>query len=259
LIIAGDPAQAINGWTGAIDAMDKFGDKFTQLILTQSFRFSPVIAEVANIFLSLLGDFRILGYDKITSTTGPVDVPHAILCRTNAGVINAAMSSVAAERKTAMPEKQADEIKAIAKAATQLIAGSSCDYEPFAIFQNWEEVKEYVENDPSGADLKATVNIITKYGPGELIRLIDSLVSADMADTMVSTVHKTKGLEFKTVELAYGDFPEPKPNADGTQGEIIRDDLMMYYVAVTRAMECLDWTALQWITGYLASPGDSGE
>jgi superfamily I DNA/RNA helicase len=256
LIIAGDPAQAINGWTGAIDAMGKFGDKFTELTLTQSFRFSPVIAEVANKCLSLLGSFRIKGFDQVTSVIGPIDVPHAILCRTNAGVINAAMQSVESGIKTAMPERQAEEIKQIAQAATQLMAGTSCDYPDFSAFRNWDEVKEYVENDPSGADLKTTVNIIIKYTPEALVRLIDELVPAHMAETLVSTVHKTKGLEFETVEIS-GDFPEPKPNQDGSQGEITRDEAMLYYVAVSRAKSGLDWSALEWIEDYL--PADQGD
>jgi superfamily I DNA/RNA helicase len=204
----------------------------------------------------LLGSFRIKGFDQVTSVIGPIDVPHAILCRTNAGVINAAMQSVESGIKTAMPERQAEEIKQIAQAATQLMAGTSCDYPDFSAFRNWDEVKEYVENDPSGADLKTTVNIIIKHTPEALVRLIDELVPAHMAETLVSTVHKTKGLEFETVEIS-GDFPEPKPNQDGSQGEITRDEAMLYYVAVSRAKSGLDWSALEWIEDYL--PADQGD
>jgi superfamily I DNA/RNA helicase len=257
MCVVGDPAQAINGWTGAVDAMDKFGPKFIEYTLDQSFRFGPAIADEANKILSLLGDFRIKGFDKVESeVTDNLDSPHAILCRTNAGVIDAAMRSVDAGNETAMPDAQVKEIRAIAQAAMQLMAGSSCDFAEFNGFNNWQEVQEYVTNDPSGADLKTTVTIIDKYGAAALVTLADSLVSMNVARTIVSTVHKTKGLEWSTVEIS-DDFPEPKPNSDGTKGEITKDEAMLYYVAITRAKNVLNMSGLDWTAEY--TEGDDTE
>jgi hypothetical protein len=268
MIVVGDPAQAINGWTGAIDSMDKFGAKFTEYTLSQSFRFGPAIATEANKLLSMLGDFRIKGFDAEESIVcnGEIEIPeyaedetpdtHAILCRTNAGVIEAAIrESQNTGRKIAMPDAQVTEIRNIAKAAMQLMNGQACDYPDFAIFKDWSEVQEYVKNDPSGADIKTTVTIVDKYGAEALITLADSLVPVAMCDTLISTVHKTKGLEWDIVEIAF-DFPEPKPTSDGERGEITKDELMLYYVAFTRAKYLLSRGGLAWIDDYVTDQAD---
>lgn len=256
LVVVGDPAQAINGWTGAVNAMDKFGDKFTELTLTQSFRFGPAIAEEANKWLSLLGSFRIKGFDSVVSEiSDSLAIPAAILCRTNAGVIDAALREVQSGRKVAMPKRQVGEIRDLAQAAIQLMAGTSCDYADFAAFSNWNEVLEYVKNDPSGADLKTTVTIIEKYGASSLVTLADSLVPADVAETFISTVHKTKGLEFDTVEVST-DFPEPNPAEDGALGVISDADAMLAYVCVTRAKHVLNRAGLAWIDEYVSDDSE---
>lgn len=271
LIIVGDPAQAINGWTGAVDAMSKFNsDKFTEFTLSQSFRFGPAIADEANKILSLLGDFRIKGFDAEESIVcdGEIELPeidpveweegirdtHAILCRTNAGVIEAAMRLVNTGRLIAMPDRQVEEITNIAKAAMQLMNGQACDHPDFAIFKDWSEVQEYVKNDPSGADIKTTVTIVDKHGADALIKLSDSLVPVADCHTLVSTVHKTKGLEFDYVEIA-NDFPEPKPTEDGP-GEITKDEAMLYYVAFTRAKYLLSRGGLDWIDDFMTDQAD---
>jgi superfamily I DNA/RNA helicase len=68
IIIVGDEAQAIYGFTGAVNAMAMFDTEHT-LKLTKSFRFGPAIAEVANKLLALMEDtdMQIVGHDPVPS------------------------------------------------------------------------------------------------------------------------------------------------------------------------------------------------
>lgn len=69
VIVVGDRAQAIYGFTGARNAMDKFAAPHV-LKLTKSFRFGHEIAALANQLLALMPDtdMQIVGHDPVPST-----------------------------------------------------------------------------------------------------------------------------------------------------------------------------------------------
>jgi AAA domain len=86
-IYVGDKNQQIYEFRGTINAMSQIeGDLY---YLTQSFRFGPAIATLANKVLKNLGETQLLkGYPSINSKIGPVNKnqPYAFLARTNAGL-----------------------------------------------------------------------------------------------------------------------------------------------------------------------------
>jgi hypothetical protein len=97
-ILVGDRCQGI-------DAMSRFHADH-RLCLSQSFRFAPAIAAEANQWLGLLdAPLRLRGFDRIPSTVGPVAVPDAVLCRTNAEAVRQLL--VAADTgRTAAPGRR---------------------------------------------------------------------------------------------------------------------------------------------------------
>jgi superfamily I DNA/RNA helicase len=62
------------------------------------------------------------------------------------------------------------------------------------------------------------------------------------ADLVVSTVHKVKGLEWPRVQIDARLVPE---QSDGQTADGSKDELRVAYVAVTRAQEVLDATAVE--------------
>jgi superfamily I DNA/RNA helicase len=72
----------------------------------------------------------------------------------------------------------------------------------------------------------------------------------DRADVQVATAHKTKGLESPRV-LIGNDFHEPEQTEDGELGELSREEMMLNYVAMTRAQDALDLGGLAWGRNYL--------
>jgi superfamily I DNA/RNA helicase len=271
LVVVGDDAQAINEWTGAVNSMSKFHgkdeygnekDDVVYLNLSKSFRFGENLADEANRWLSILGEFYITGDESKETTITEIDEPNfiydAIICRTNAGVFSAAMKCVESGIKTAMSKRNMEDLKDIAKAAMQLMAGAPSDYPGFEAFKNWDEVLEYVENDPGGSDIKTIVTIVDKFGPDALMNLSDSLVPEGMAQTQIITAHTSKGLEFDSV-MIWNDFPEPKETKEGEQGEIQPEDARLAYVAITRAMKYICILGLAWVKDYVRYDDEDGE
>lgn len=250
LIAVGDRSQAIYGWTGAVDAMDRF-PAARRLMLSESFRFGPAIAGEANKWLAVLhAPMRLTGAGSSASAVRSLGLADAVLCRTNAGAIDQAMRSIDAGNDTAVVGG-GKEIRSLAEAAITLKAGKGTSHPQLFAFNSWGEVQDYADNDPGGSDLKAFVDLIDRNGPESLITVVDRLVPESRARVTVSTAHKAKGREWDTVRIAPGGFREPKPFDDGSPGTVGREDAMLAYVAVTRARTVLDREGLAWVDSYV--------
>jgi hypothetical protein len=233
-ITVGDSQQQIYEWRGSLNAMDAF-DGYT-VYLSQSFRFGHQIAEVANALLQLLeSPLQLRGTDTIPSVLGPVDRPRAFLCRTNAKALDIVLE---------MQRQGVDvhlvgggrEILAFARAAGRLMAGDKPYHSDLSAFESWREVQAYVDDDPSGSDLKMMVKLVDKYGVDVIETALSDMPAEDRAEVIVSTAHKAKGREWETVALT-SDFDD-RLRDDTSPGE-----LRLLYVACTRAQHRLDLTA----------------
>jgi len=245
-IFVGDEMQAIMGFTGAVNAMA--GHDGRRLALTQSFRFGPHVAAVANLFLSMLGaDLRVKGFEPIKSRLTGIAAPDAILCRSNGGVIGEVMEQLKIGRRVATPGDGA-EIRALAQAAMQLQAGQATEHPELFMFKKWEDVKEHCDTDPSAKGLKVFVKIVDDFGAGAIMSMTERLVKiggkrTDPYDVLVTTAHKSKGLQFPKVRIG-DDFPAPSEDPDD---EFDDAELMLAYVAVTRAQHELSIGSLGWV------------
>ncbi|MCW2898672.1 MAG: rep [Streptosporangiaceae bacterium] len=246
----GDPFQAIYGWRGAVNAMDHFPSA-TRLALSQSFRFGPAIATQANKWLNLLGaDPLVRGYERISSVIRPLDVPDAVLCRTNAEATAQAMRFLEAGHDTAIVGG-GDPIRRLAEAALELREGRGTAHPELFAFQTWGEVVDYAENDPGGSDLAVFVRLIDQHSPEAIIAMTGKLSDVNRAEVTVCTMHKSKGLEWNSV-LIGNDFHPPKRDPEHPERPALPDDLLMLgYVAVTRARLSLDVTNVAWLDDFV--------
>lgn len=236
LVVVGDSAQAIYGWRGAIDALDMFGDDLKGLSLTQSFRFGPAIADLANEWLQYLGQpLRLRGHVPLDSSIGPVPEPDAILCRSNGGVMSEVLTAQMVGRAVAVLGG-AQELERLAAAAADLKNGRTTNHPELAAFTSWADVQDYA-NTSDGRDLKALVNLIDSHGSATIISAVTRTVPEDTPGALVvSTVHRAKGREWDRVRIASDFLP---PDDDAPRQEQI-DEGMLAYVAVTRAKKRLD-------------------
>ncbi|QSI49950.1 AAA family ATPase [Thermobispora bispora] len=242
--------QAINGWNGAVDILSTFPADVV-LTLSQSFRFGPAIAEEANKWLDLLGaKLRLKGFEKVPSEIGPVDKPDAILCRTNATAM-AEVFAVLKQGGTPALVGGGNDIASLAKAALILKQGGRPEHPDLMAFTTWAEVQDYVSQDPRGSDLRTFVDLVDTYGAEAVLDVATKVKNAEHAapgDTVVSTAHKAKGLEWPTVRVS-GDFHQPIP---GENPPLPREEMMLNYVTVTRARERISLGPLD-LTQYFAN------
>jgi UvrD/REP helicase N-terminal domain len=170
LIAVGDSAQAIYGWRGAGDFLARL-DARHRLRLTQSWRFGQAVADEANVWLDVIeADLRVAGNPARQSCLAPLAQPDAVLCRTNAGTIDALLAAHDDQTKAHLIG-DGKEMLALARAAERMQQGQPAAHPELVAFRDWAAVKEYAEKDPSGSDLAVAVRMIDRYG----------------ADTVVST------------------------------------------------------------------------
>ncbi|MGW3442220.1 UvrD-helicase domain-containing protein [Streptomyces sp. NPDC001076] len=245
-IAVGDSAQQIYSWRGANDALRKFADELgcPELTLSQSFRFGPAIAARANVWLRLIdAPLRLTGWEAAESSVGQLDSPDAILCRTNAGAMGIVMEGLAAGRKVALVGG-GSAIKQLAWAAEALQGGKPTDHPELCGFASWDDVRQYAAEEDGS--LEVLVKLVDEHGPGRIVAAADGLVSEQQAELVVSTAHRSKGREWPAVRI-HGDFRAPKPEQRTGLVVLPREEARLAYVAVTRAREQLDDTALDWV------------
>ncbi|WP_420123876.1 AAA family ATPase [Nakamurella sp.] len=251
LVAVGDPCQQLYAWRGSIDALATWPAD-VRLTLSQSFRFGQRIADRANRWLALLNaETRVVGAPWIDSTVGPIDQPDAVLCRTNAGAMRETMDFLAAGHRVHLTGG-GGEIRRLAEAADRLFHGEPTDHPELAAFSSWDEVLQYVAED-DGGDLAPAVKLIEEYGPDKITATVDQLTRrADDAEVVISTGHKSKGLQWPRVRIA-DDFrepiPVPYPTATSPRKALVlrKGELMLGYVAATRAQERLDDEDVSWV------------
>lgn len=243
LLFCGDPYQQIYSWRGAIDAMDMLSAD--TLYLTQSFRFGPAVASVAN---RLLWSF----FPKTKDVLGRPDIEDMVvddfngeawttICRTNVSVFEHAIME---EGVHIVGERQFDEFLN-QLTDVHLLANRKKDAirTPFIkFFRDFQQLCEFAEKKMDN-ELSGKVRLTQTYGdsiPSLVWKARSNQVPKESAKHIIVTGHKAKGLEWNNVELAddFGDLFDEKGKlrkvGEG-KDEVNKDEINLLYVATTRA------------------------
>ena len=209
LIAVGDPYQSIYSWNLCVNALSSIqGETY---YLTQSFRFGPALANLATSILLTKPEDSIRrpvrgNANKATEIvyTDTADFTNidAIVCRTNKGIIAAAIS--AAEQGLRIYIPKISELVSSVKSADALFHGRDRKEITDPLFRNyatWQDAKDH-----STATGEPAADFMTEIETGELqkkIAKIRTACSSDEAgcDLTFTTTHKAKGLEWPVVML----------------------------------------------------------
>lgn len=244
LVVVGDRRQAIYGFRGAVNAMDRFQTTH-RTSLTRSFRFGPEIASIANAVLQdqCDTDLRLEGDPAQPGLVAPCDAPACVLARTNATLIGELFEAI---------EQRPSERMAVLGGVNDLIelvdgAGNLQQSIPTAhpdlsAFGNWSDVTAAAEED-AYAHLRVLVSLVQTYGVRALKQRLWQIRGneADLVscDTVFSTAHKAKGAEFASVSIA-DDFKSKGPDGAEDLFGWTPEEGNLLYVACTRARKHLD-------------------
>jgi F-box protein 18 (helicase) len=245
LLYIGDRHQSIYGFRGAFNAMDAFDDRAQHLHLSQTWRFGPRIAAVAN---SLLHEFKgeqvaIEGLGRDAAYVSGSCVTK--LSRTNAQLFKEAAHCrgvgvhwVGGASKYQL-ERMVD--------AYQLKRGHHNEINDVFLrnFRSWSELESYADVAKDN-EARVLVSVIDEFG-SEVPELVAQIRQHEERDPqnarlVLTTAHKSKGLDWDYVEIA-DDF-EVLAEAEAElavdpQASIDEQEINLLYVAVTRAKkEC---------------------
>lgn len=229
LIVVGDSFQQIYSWRGSMNAMEDFKTD-NECQLSQSFRFGPEIAEVANAVLAthLKSDVRVSGSPSVNSEVGPC-TPDAVIFRTNSGMLGLLIVLVDQNKKVYV-EGGTQQLLAQIYAAKALRSGKPTHHSLFEGCISWDDAVNAAKDDQ---DLEQIVNLFKKYHPDQLIRALKGAEAKQEGCIVLTTVHKSKGKEWDKVWVM-DDFKYPSTSCTGNL-PWIPEEANLLYVAVTRA------------------------
>ncbi|KAJ6666330.1 hypothetical protein lerEdw1_000602 [Lerista edwardsae] len=253
VIFVGDPHQQIYTFRGAVNALADVPHTHV-FYLTQSFRFGPEIAYVGATILDVCKKVRnkpLVGGNQEGDVSG-VDVTGkvAFLSRNNRTVFEDAVRVTSGEPPAkihllgGLKAFGLDKIHDIWKLLHPELTGEVRD----AFLKRWIEkgfaaLKEYAVS-AEDKQLGMKIAIVEKYRdcvPELVNRITQCHTTPETADYVLGTVHKAKGLEFDTVQVAddFVSVPVARHNLERTPNfrpeTIPEDEWNVLYVAVTRA------------------------
>lgn len=244
VVYVGDRHQSIYQFTGAVDAMSLSQGR--SLPLTQSFRFGPKMANLANAILNKKHnppDHPLKGSPYIITRLDDVDRErlHTRIFRTNMMLIREAM--VLCDRR--MPFSIAgnnDEFVKIIKSIKALINQEHwAVYHPLVKrFKGWDSLRSAAHGDDDSRDLTQAVKIAEEYGDrlDQVIGILSGSLSSSDPRVILTTAHRSKGQEFKQVQLM-PDFDDVIDRAAKSPGRWDAE-INLLYVACTRAIEVFE-------------------
>jgi len=241
-VFVGDIKQNIYKFRNTINIFNRkhlYKNSIT-LKLTKSYRFGEELANFITKTTSIAynQDFFINGNEKITTKIIKNDnnikkgFLHAYISRTNAELFEKAFELTKNNIKVSIPFNW-EEIKILINSLFNLKIGliNKIENKEIKSFKSYDSFKEYakISNDPEFSFL---LKIIEKHGitiKDKLNILEQNLSSPKYAETILLTAHKSKGLEFISVEIA-NDFKEYNYKTTIEEKNLI-------YVTLTRAKE----------------------
>lgn len=255
LLYIGDRHQSIYGFRGAVNSMDAFGERARHLHLSQTWRFGPRTADVANCLL------RELKGEKVAIEGLGSDIPYVSGTRvTKLSRTNAQLFKEAAHCRGLgvhwIGGAAKYQLERMVDAHYLKIGQRSAINDPFLRnFASWSELEAYADVAKDN-EARVLVSVIEEFGPEtpELVAQIRQNEERDPqnARLVLTTAHKSKGLDWDYVEVA-DDFEvlaetEAELAAD-PHFPIEEQEINLLYVAVTRAKkECfLNTETQEWL------------
>lgn len=246
-VFIGDSFQKIYGFRECIDALKMLeGSAGSQtLYLTETFRCPTKITEIANPYLGLLRAKKPLISHKNDEDL-PISNQECIICRTNAKVLEFVSENLESKIHFiggVKSYKFGDLIDLLMLSSNNLEAKQRIK-NPF--YRNFDSLKDLISylKDFKDSEIKGKVALLFKFLSNgvDIFELLKGIKDSkkEEADFIITSAHKSKGLEFDSVILE-NDFINISGELEKQSFEegIDAEELNLLYVAITRAKKSL--------------------
>ena len=257
-VIVGDTHQQIYSWRYAVNSLEQV--HFKSFDLNNSFRFGSKIALLANEILFLKNKLKTFQSIEIIGLgTSNEKKSHAVIARTNLGLLMKAITFITDNRKIKHLYFEGN-----FNSYTYADEGASL-YDVLNLYNKKHflirdellktmhsvlELEDYIEK-TEDKQLQMMLDIVKEY-EDEIPALLKQIKEKHVGDAekhkaeiIFSTVHRCKGMEYDVVELANDFTTEEKIDRQKKQPEFeqqkdrIEEEINLLYVAITRARSLL--------------------
>lgn len=247
IVMLGDRHQAIYEFRGAINAMENLPETAQVLPLTESWRFGERTAHIANAILGDLKGERLKIQGRGVDKEFDKNAPCAYLARTNAALIAKGVSLIGSKIHW-VGGIDGYRINILNDAWHLRCSRSDLVTDPYIRrhFKDWTNILEAAEFDHEMKILKELVEDYAESIPNITSSLrAQAVTDPEQAEHILTTAHKSKGLEWPFVRLAE-DYQDVFIRAEDwlakrtdDEVEFPEQDVNLMYVAATRALHRL--------------------
>lgn len=229
ILYVGDQYQSIYGFRGATNAMKHIAAP--TMYLSQSWRYGEAIACLAECILHK-GNVTVKGNPSIQSVLEEIDVTqqHTVIFRTNAGLLSYAEELMDKGVVISIEIDVKNFIRQV-NSIIELMKGGKPFHDNIARFGSFNELLEYAKE---SVEIQRMISTALRPDVSDFLDKLERNIKASNPTAILTTAHKSKGLEFDNVVIA-DDFKfGEKDLLDMPEQEI-----NLLYVACTRAKKKL--------------------
>lgn len=235
VVYVGDTYQSIYAFRQAVNAMELI-EAPTQL-LSKSFRYGEAIADYASYIIKNEIDVKGCDIDSvIINSETPLDDKYTMIFRTNSALLEKAVDLISNGVKVscALDSKK---FKSMILSSQALFTKNrkAIKDDEINIYGSWFEMMQEGKENP---EISRLVNIVMGFKVDAYCDALDSLMETKTYDVLLTTAHKSKGLEWDTVVIADDYKFDSIFTAKGSQA-YQQQEVNLFYVACTRAIRCL--------------------
>lgn len=232
MVYVGDAYQSIYAFRQAVNAMEVINAP--SYVLSKSFRYGQEIATLAKNIIR--GGIDVKGFEKIKSTVGlNFATQYTKIFRTNSGLLGEAVGligqgvKVFANIDTRKFENQLTSCQALFNGD---LSGVKDD--DISLYSSWDELLEDAEERP---EIKRLAEVVLNGLTSTYLAATKRIkLNKDSYDVLLTTAHKSKGMEWDYVVLA-DDFPVKPILVAEDDPAYNQQEVNLLYVAATRAIK----------------------
>ena len=208
-------------------------------MLSKSFRYGKDIADLATFIID--GNIQVKGMEDIESKIAKVtSEQYTKIFRTNSTLLSEAVDLIESGVKVKC-EIDPKKFKSMINSSYALFKGDNTNIkdDEIAVYATWSEMLDDAKDNP---EIKRLTDIVINHKTFTYTKALDSLIkdikSNKPYDVLLTTAHKSKGMEWSNVIIADDFNTETILKSVGDSG-YNQQEVNLFYVACTRAVNTL--------------------
>ena len=237
VVYVGDTYQSIYAFRQAVNAMEKI--KAPTKVLSKSFRYGQEIADLATFIID--GSIQVKGMESIASKITKADSEqYTKIFRTNSALLSEAVRLIEQGAKVKC-EIDPKKFKSMINSSYALFKEDNANIkdDEIAVYATWSEMLDDAKDNP---EIKRLTDIVLNHKTFTYTKALDTLIKDSKSnkpyDIILTTAHKSKGMEWSNVIIADDFNTETILKSVGDSG-YNQQEVNLFYVACTRAINTI--------------------